>query len=105
MLLAAVAGACSDGVVTRNSESAFDVYVLQELDDGVELIGSTPSEKTLEIPPCLYWLFKPAPPVDMEKVRKEIEAKGIPGLELETAVDDDLKYPEGLTRLQTLDVS
>jgi hypothetical protein len=85
-----------------NSAVAFDVYaVIGEQD---QLVGSTPSALALTIPPCRWWYVEPRRPVDMEKVRQEVEAQGIPGLKLWRATAADLEHLKGLTALQVLDL-
>ena len=83
-----------------NSGVAFDVCAVVGKEP--QLIGSTPSERAVTIPPCRWWYVEPLPPVDMEKVRQEVEAQGIPGLILRDATDADLEHLKGLTGLQVL---
>jgi len=83
-----------------NSKVAFDVYAV--IDNGLELVGNTPSERPLTIPRCQWWYVVPGLPVDMEKVGQEVEVQGIPGLSLRTATDADLDHLKGLTGLQRL---
>jgi hypothetical protein len=85
-----------------NSQVAFEVYAVTG--GGDQLVGSTPSEPPLTIPPCKYWYVVPQRPVDMARVRQEVEAQGIPGLELFPATDAGLKHLEGLTALQRLNL-
>jgi len=84
-----------------NSAVAFDVYAVG---NGRHEVGSTPSKQPLTIPPCHWWYVIPLPPVDMEKVRQEVQAQGIPGLELRHASDAMLEHLKGLTGLQHLDL-
>jgi hypothetical protein len=86
-----------------NSGVAFDVCAVVGKEP--QLIGSTPSERAVTIPPCRWWYVEPLPPVDMEKVRQEVEAQGIPGLILRDATDADLEHLKGLTGLQVLVLS
>jgi Leucine-rich repeat (LRR) protein len=85
-----------------NSAVAFDVRAVIGGED--LLVGITPSERPLTIPPCQWWYVMPLPPVDMEKVRQEVEAQGIPGLELRDATDADLEHLKGLTQLDYLEL-
>jgi hypothetical protein len=71
-----------------NSAVAFRVYAVidephglpmyAELGEEDQLVGSTPSERPLTIPPCQWWYVEPRRPVDMGKVREEVQAQGIP---------------------------
>jgi len=89
--------------VTFNSQVGFDVYAM--IEGQYRLLGRTPSERPLTIPPCWYWFVKPRRPVDMEKVRQDLEAQGTPGLDLVgTATDADLEHLKGLTALRVLDL-
>jgi hypothetical protein len=93
---------------TFNSDVAFAVYAVKTSVGGgekYELIGTTPSDKPLQIPVCLFWCVEPRHPVDMGKVRKEIVARKIPGLRLWKASDDDLAHLISLTGLQALDIA
>ena len=90
---------------TFNSAVAFDVYAVIVIGEGRQLVGYTPSERPLTIPPCRWWYVEPRPPVDMEKVRQEVEAQGIPALRLTHAADADLEHLKGLTGLQSLDLT
>jgi len=83
-----------------NSAVAFGVCAVIGEED--QHVGITPSERPLTIPPCRWWYVKPLPPVDMGKVREEVEAQGIPGLKLRDATDADLEHLKGLTGLQHL---
>jgi hypothetical protein len=85
-----------------NSGVAFNVYAVVGEED--QLVGRTPSERPLTVPPCQWWYVAPLPPVDMEKVRQEVEAHGIPGLGLWDATDADLEHLNGLTGLKVLDL-
>jgi hypothetical protein len=85
-----------------SSDVAFDVYAVKATGEEAQLVGTTPSDKPLQIPPCLLWYVEPRDPVDMQKVRQEVEARKIPGLRLREASDDDLAHLKGLTGLQTL---
>jgi len=69
---------------TFNSQMAFKVCALVPTDLRLQrvLVGRTPSERPLVMPPCRWWCVQPLPPLDMEKVRQEVEARGIPGLML-----------------------
>jgi len=85
-----------------NSAVAFDVYAV--IREEHRLVGSTPSERPLTLPPCQWWYVEPLRPVDMEKVRQEGEAHGVPGLKLRDATDADLEHLKGLTALRQLDL-
>jgi RNA polymerase sigma factor (sigma-70 family) len=86
---------------TFNSQVAFIVAVL---DEGRRMVGTTPSKEPLTIPPGKWWYVEPQPPVDMEKVRQEVEVQRIPGLKLTDATDADLRRLKGLTALRLLDL-
>jgi hypothetical protein len=91
-----------------NSAVAFSVYAVVRWPTGEEnrLVGSTPSERSLTMPPCRRWYVEPLPPVDMAKVCQEVEARRIPGLRLSHVTDAaDLERLRGLTTLQQLDLS
>jgi len=83
-----------------NSAVAFNVYAVVGEED--QLVGITPSERPLTIPPCRWWYVIPLRPVDMEEVSREVEAQRIPGLTLDDATDADLEHLKGLTGLQYL---
>jgi hypothetical protein len=85
-----------------SSAVAFNVYAV--IGEERELVGTTPSEQPLTIPPCQWWYVESQPPVDIEKVRQEVEAQGIPGLKLRDATDADLEHLRGLTALRQLDL-
>jgi len=85
-----------------NSQLALDVYAV--IGGASQLVGTTPSEQPLTIPPCQWWFIDPQRPVDLEKVRQEVEAQGVPGLKLSDATDADLEHLKGLTALQWLNV-
>ncbi len=104
VLWAAGAHAAEEGQPkTFNSQVAFGVYAVTG--DRRESVGRTPSEAPLTVPPCDYLLIEPHYPVDMEKVRQEIVAQGIPGLKLSAATDADLEHLKGLAALQELDLA
>ena len=88
--------------VAFNSTAAFEVYVVKESGKAPELIGKTPSSHPLSIPPCERWWVKTVPPVDMAKVRDDIQAGRIPVLWLSEVGDDDLVHLKGVTELKTL---
>ena len=89
---------------TFNSQVAFEVYaVIGETCPFV--VGETPSDRPLTIPPCRWWYVEPRRPVDMEKVRQEVEAQGIPGLRLTWCTDAELEHLKGLTALRQLYLS
>ena len=104
-LLAAGASKAEDKAQPKafNSAVAFNVYAV--IGEKHQLVGSTPSDRPLTIPPCQWWYVEPLPPVDMEKVWEEVQAQGIPGLKLDDATDADLEHLKGLTALQWLDLS
>jgi hypothetical protein len=83
-----------------DSTMAFSVYAV--IGEWPELVGFTPFERPLTIPPCRWWFVEPLPPVDMEQVRQEVEAQRIPGLRLRDATDEDLEHLKGLRGLQYL---
>jgi hypothetical protein len=56
-----------------NSAVAFDVYAVIGEED--QLVGRTPSERPLTIPPCQWWYVAPLRPVDVGKVRQEVEER------------------------------
>ena len=85
-----------------SSAVAFNVYAV--IGQEHQLVGTTPSAQPLTIPPCQWWYVEPRRPVDMGKVRQEVEAQGIPGLKLSDATDADLEHLKGLTQLQCLDL-
>jgi hypothetical protein len=85
-----------------NSAVPFNVYAV--IGEEHQLVGSTPSDRPLTIPPCEWWYVEPLPPVDMEKVSQEVEAQRIPGLRLWDATDADLGHLKGLTELQRLNL-
>jgi hypothetical protein len=92
---------------TFNSTVAFDVFAVTGKNDyrnDYQGVGRTPSERPLTIPPCRWWFVEPLPPVDMGKVRQEVEAQGIQGLRLRDVTDADVEQLKGLTGLQYLDV-
>jgi RNA polymerase sigma factor (sigma-70 family) len=65
-----------------NSQVAFRVCAVVGREGELLWIGETPSQRPLTIPPCQYWYVEPRRPVDMEKVRQEVETQRIPGLKL-----------------------
>jgi hypothetical protein len=60
---------------TFNSAVAFDVYAVVGEED--QLIGSTPSERPLTIPPCQWWYVEPRPLAHVGRVphapRRQVE--------------------------------
>ena len=67
-----------------SSAVAFDVYAV--IGEGAyQPVGRTPSDTPLMIPPCHWWFVVPVPPVNMEKVRQELQAHWVPGLKLRDA--------------------
>jgi RNA polymerase sigma factor (sigma-70 family) len=87
---------------TFNSQVAFRVCIWVGREGELLWIGETPSGRPLTIPPGAEWYVEPRRPVDMEKVRQELETQKIPGLMLVDATDGDLEYLKGLTSLQWL---
>jgi len=85
-----------------NSAVAFHVWAVISGSD--QFVGRTPSEVPLTIPPCQLWYVEPLRPVDMAKVRQEVEAQKIPGLKVDGATDADLEHLKGLTGLERLDL-
>ena len=83
-----------------NSAVAFRVYAV--IGEEHQLVGRTPSERPLTIPPCQWWYVEPERPVDMEKVRQEVEAQRIPGLKLRDVTDAGLEHLKALTALRQL---
>jgi len=86
-----------------NSAMSFGVFAV--VGEKHLLVGRTPSEQPVSIPPCRWWYVKPLRPVDMEKVRQEMEAQRIPGLELDDITDADLEHLKGMPWLQYLEFS
>jgi hypothetical protein len=71
-LWAAVSGATEQKAQPKafNSTVAFDVYPV--MGDDRQLVGRTPSEQPLAIPPCKWWWVEPRRyPVGIEMVRHQ----------------------------------
>ena len=85
-----------------NSSVAFDVYTVTGARGN--LVGSTPAQRALALPDC-DWSVTPRAPVDMDKVRQEVQFQEIPGLALRDSTDADLAHLKGLTALQRRDLS
>jgi Leucine-rich repeat (LRR) protein len=85
-----------------NSKVAFNVYAV--IDGEHKLVGSTPSQQPLTVPPCERWYVVPRAPVDMEVVCREVQAQGIPGIQFPDAKDADIAHLKGLTGLKSLDL-
>jgi hypothetical protein len=64
---------------------AFDVYAVTGGEH--QLVGRTPSEEPLTIPPCQWWYVEPRRSVDMEKVGREVEAQGVIPQEVQKCQD------------------
>jgi len=62
-----------------NSAVPFEVF--SERGGALYPVGTTPSAQPLMIPASKSWYVEPVYPVDMEKVRQEVEARKIPGLQ------------------------
>ena len=86
-----------------DSDLDLAVYVRREVDAEFEYLGSTPSKLPLNIPRCICWYVKPYGEAKMARLRVEIEAQAIPGLELpSTATDIDLAKFKDLPKLKYL---
>ena len=106
VVLAMSAFGCSGengvGGRTFNSKLSLRVYVVREADGMGEEIGRTPSAKPVVIPRCASWFVGSVDPMDMRAIAREIASKGIPGLWLGGAEDEDLAHLKGLTGLREL---
>jgi len=85
-----------------NSGVAFRVSVLTTVQHGWILLGDTPANRPLWIPPCLSWRVEPLEPVNIEEVVREVEKERIHGLRLRNATDEDLARLKGLQELREL---
>jgi beta-lactamase regulating signal transducer with metallopeptidase domain len=101
---------------TFNSTMAFDVFVQETPRVGsfrdpfpgrpVKWVGRTPSAVPLKIPACEIWGVQPvAPAPDWDALVHEIEAGGIPGLQLPAATDSEVRHLAHLTTLQHLSLA
>jgi len=95
---------------TFNSKLAFGVFVQktslsgrQTSISGMGYVGNTPSATPLQIPPCWCWSVTPRGPVeDWSALAREVSLNQIPGLNLMSCTDSDLKYLEDLKDLRAL---
>ena len=62
---------------TFGSAVAFEVHAVDGWSDRV--VGKTPCDPPLEIPPCDWWYVEPVAPVDIKAVCREVEAQSIRG--------------------------
>ncbi|HSW01582.1 MAG TPA: EpsI family protein [Sedimentisphaerales bacterium] len=101
-----------------NSELAFDVFVqetlphLPDLDPAIiasgpkKCIGHTPATAPVAIPAGRIWWVTPSAPVqDWNRLIRELDANGVPGLMLPMATDLDMEHLAGLPRLKYLDLA
>lgn len=100
-----------------NSEMAFDVFVqetlphLPDLDPAIiasgpkKCIGHTPATAPVAIPAGRIWWVVPSAPVqDWNRLIRELDANGVPGLMLPMATDSEMEHLAGLPRLKYLDL-
>lgn len=85
------------GGCTLNSKLSLTVHVVRDADRMTEEIGRTPSAKPVVIPKCESWSVNPGNSLDMRALAGEIASKGIPGLSLRDADDEDLLHLKVLT--------
>ena len=88
-----------------NSELPLRVQIQERSDSAWKDVGSTPSEKPIEVPACHTWRVVPSSETPIRQIVKEMEAQRIPGVRSRQATDDDLKEMKELKGLQTLDVT
>lgn len=93
----------ADKETTFQSPLAFDVTAV--IDGKFKLVGSTPAEQPLAIPPCEGWYVEPLAPVDLKKVFQQVQVEKLPGLKLAEATDASLEDVAGLKALEWLDLS
>jgi hypothetical protein len=88
-----------------------DKWRVQGLDGewGIEVnasyIGTTPTEAPLQIPPCIYWEVIPDEDMGPVDLYREMAERGIPGLILMRATDEDFRQVAELTELRALELA